>query len=620
MSDEKANNKTAMLRENEQRAAKMLCELADVLPDAVTDSWMQTAGFSALSGTKHGQKLVREVMRATLTHVAAPIVAEQWMIKAELENQRDARTAPPESQVRPARASLPDVVPFFDDQLDVQALLAEVAQAHEQDRPCFGGQPQMIDRLAHIIRTYRGMETRDGAQRIGVAPIGKSTTHAEEVAEARRILLGAGTPDKPLVDQVKHVASDVRELSGIRSIVHPGDGDVTSLVVRSMHAAHEKMREQLVRIRQILARSGADPLPDDMADAAGEFLEGIESELDKLDWPNDGTLVERIRSIQRIIDSKDAALTAFWQDIRTIVGPVDVTDADREAVTEEDAANGPDAREYYAERKALLRVVRERAEVCGTIRFIGTTLPKIELTDYDRGGVSEAEYAKNRRGYDAKLRAIVRVLEDKCCENKSIYNELHRAGFLSSNKPSHNEYKALDAVRSVLSELADIHQILTSAGFALANGLVASVRTLAERNGRDVADKLNRLEHVSKVRDQFELELSEIRDVLSKAGHTVNTHEQLMGVLLALAGEDAPLNDGESVETISGVWHSKFSNSYNRKLVELLSAYAYAGDADVRDVMNALPMPHVRARITALIHAIETLAIAHRMNVADHLR
>lgn len=583
MSDEtKTNKNNPLFAENLRRAEDALCGMANAVPDAVTDSWMQKAGFSALSATNHGQKLVREVMRAALTHVAAPIVAEQWLIKAELENQRDARTAPPESQVRATCLSLPDAVPFFDEQLDVQALLAEVARAHEQDRPCFGGQPQMIDRLAHIIRTYRGMETRDSSVRIGVAPAGHSmetvtetgawlTLAAEcdkridagsvarwfrengveelpknitgvmpdfcrwvarkaafglleaarkeheidiairrekeeradaadaQIAEARRILLGAGAPDKPLVDQAKYAASDVRELADIRAIVRPGHREITSIVVKKMHEAYERMANERGRIHRLLTGAGFQLESDNMADGVKVLFDAVETALDKADFLSSQIFVERLGSFVGALEKRDTALITFWQDIRTIVGPVDVTDADREAVTEADAANGPDAREYYAERKALMRRIAENA-----------------------GGV----------------------------------------------------------------------------------------KNLSQLRQRDMAARL-----------RMEEELSEIRDVLSKAGHTVDTHEQLMGVLLALAGEDAPLESSDEAQAnVASVWHSKYSNSYNRRLVELLSAYAYAGDADVRDVMNALPMPHVRARITALIHAIETLAIAHGMDVTDHLQ
>lgn len=539
----------ALFAENRQRAEDTLCGMANAVPDAVTDSWLQTAGFSALSGTRHGQQLVRELMRVTLTHVAAPIVAEQWLIKAELENQRDARTAPPESQVRPIAPSLPNVVPFFDEQLDVQALLAEVEKAQEHDRPCTGGEPQMIACLAHIIRTYRGMETRDSK----VRPDQCGATHKTG-----------------LICSQKAWAHD-----------------------EGFHYAHsqEGKLHRWAHVENKNARELGDSLFVQLDGGSGPFWALVKPHaVGSEEMTNDqSTWLALAAECDKRIDAGSVARWFRENSSQTL--PKSIADA------------MPGFCRWVARKAATGVIESARKENDEAMRLI--------------------RFALNEAGHVIGKTPIVDMVRSSINENANIRRVLRDSGQMDV----HPKDDVLDIIERLANgdakerkQLSDIRQILTSAGFALANGLVASVRTLAERNDRDAADKLEQLKHVSNVRDQFDLELSEIRNVLSKAGHTVDTHEQLMGVLLALAGEDAPLDDGAPVETISGVWHSKYSRSYNRRLVELLSAYAYAGDADARDVMNALPMTHVRARIVAIIHAIETLAIAHGMNVADHLQ
>jgi hypothetical protein len=311
MSDDKANNETAMLRDNEQRAAKMLYEMADAIPDAVTDSWMQTAGFSALSGTKHGQRLVREVMRAALVHIAAPIVAEQWLIKADLENRRDA--------------VLLDVVSFFDEQIDVDLLLAEVAKAHEQDRPCTGGEPQMIDRLAHVIRTYRGMETRDGALRIDIAPVGQPVASG---AHSSKQMYTHWFPGESVTDQAKRLNHEaaLNELDEIRSVI---------LSISGTFAVHKTSNVDAI---QMLAKERADihAILDEQSIKKGQLPERVRDALFEL-RTEITNVVKRAETAERQLDEAASEFNLIRFSLNEagyIIGNTSVADMVRSIINE----------------------------------------------------------------------------------------------------------------------------------------------------------------------------------------------------------------------------------------------------------------------------------------------
>jgi hypothetical protein len=598
----------------------------------------------------------------------------------DLEKQQDTSASPPESQVRSVVApSLPNVVPFFDEQLDVHALLAEAAKAHEQDRPCTGGEPQMIDRLAHIIRTYRGMETRDepcksthetgltcsqklwahndgfhyanspdgrlhrwadekgvhakslgtslfvqlqgnnepfwalvkphnptwqpiggerdgalvvtdeghlyvlvphesvaghipSGERVGImiAPSAATTmghaccirndrlVHAiaagsaehqqiidkdreqeakgyevhgvDALKDIRAILRAAGfeTGSQPAKLALNRLVllykKEHKELEDIRAIVRPSDGELASLCVKKMHDAHETMANELGEVHLLLTKAGMHPPKCQPTDNTARRLallfndiEGALYNAETSDASGD-TFAVRIRALSREIDKRDAAITAFWQDIRSAVGPVDVTDADREAVTEEDAANGPDAREYYAERRALIRTVRE---------------------------------------HDGKYHGMRLLLE--------------RNGFNIGA-----EYAV------AISKLDDV------------------LRSHA---------------HEQAVRNQFDRELSEIRDVLSKESYHVDTHAELMDVIRSLVDAEpaAQEDDGEPVPS-AAIWQQRHERTYNSHILDLLATHLLAPEAD--DVLTA---PMIRSRIVDTTHALSTFAAAHGIDLFDYV-
>lgn len=558
----------------------------------------------------------------------------------DLEKQQDTSASPPESQVRSVVApSLPNVVPFFDEQLDVQALLAEAAKAHEQDRPCTGGEPQMIDRLAHIIRTYRGMETRDAAFRIGAGPTGHpiartnrtptndkpieptwqpiggkrdgdlvvtdeghlyvliphesvaghipsgervgimiapsaATTmghaccirndrlvHAiaagsaehqqiidkdreqeakgyevhgvDALKDIRAILRAAGfeTGSQPaklalnrLVQHYKQQHKELAELAAIQAIVRPSDGELASLCVKKMHDAHETMANELGEVHLLLTKAGMHPpkcqTTDNTARRLALLFNDIEGALynaETSDASRD-TFAVRIRTLSHEVDNRDAAITALWQDIRSAVGPVDVTDADREAVTEEDAANGPDAREYYAERRALIRTVRE---------------------------------------HDGKYHGMRLLLE--------------RNGF----------------------------NVGTEYAVAISN----------------LDDALRSHAHEQSVRNQFDRELSEIRDVLSKATYHVDTHAELMESIRSLVDAEpaAQEDDGEPVPS-AAIWQQRHERTYNSHILDLLATHLLAPEAD-----EVLTAPMIRSRIVDTTHALSTFAAAHGIDLFDYV-
>ena len=679
-----------------------------------------------------------------------------------------------QESVRLVSSSLQNIVSFFDEQLDVQALLAEVAKAHEQDRPCIGGEPQMIDRLAHVVRTYRGMETRDGAAQIGVAPIVHPGVHPSKAGyaaaarehelaghdlnasvdrtislmsidtwfrnegvplpeQARPAMMafarwavrtaaadGIATRNRHIteleqtntaaqktitrlaedadrltrelaqtrqydaerdgkLDKVTRALGDVqavldecgangatmaervrnaleskyggdigRELVDVRAILSAAGIETgsqpTTFAANRLTVLYTKARDDLSVIRQILTTAGFAPgkrsltgvttdvvrahaqvlkdaakfasdlaeirmVLDEKSSKEGTLVELVRNALfelrteitsvveraemaeRKLDeaatiiklirfalneagyivgkTPIAGmvqgiineaanvrrilresgqldispeeddvlTIVERLacapkrqsdaekeradslaaavreiantlgdvhkhldaigveqlngkietrmQAVTHLIDSKDATVTALYQSIRSAVGPVDVTNADREAVTEEDAANGPDAREYYAERHALLRKVQENA-----------------------GGV------KN------------------------------------------------------LSELRD----------------------------RQVA-----------VRNQYELELSEIRNILSMATYHVDTHAELMDVIRSLVGDDAPETvQEEQVESI--IW-PPFSSRETRVSIPLLGKLAEMIGQPHEDAPPDMTMR--QNRIIRMARAVQVMAASH---------
>jgi hypothetical protein len=664
MSDEK-NEQQARLAEIEQDARAYLIDIADAVPLATVDAWLKEIGFGSFTQTRNGQTLVREIMRRAM-HQVAPFFADVRMKRETAEKERD--------ELRGRMDKLPDTVRFFDEQLDVQALLAEVEKAQEQDRPCVGGEPQMIQRLAYVIRTYRGMETNDKAVPIGVGLIGqpvaqtaRTSVQSTQMNATARIQLDLGAEaDRRIsamaVDQWlhEHGATDVvpewlrallpglcrwatqtaaadyvggireeerkqreeyerqiREfaknarainqllddagismklsitervvvvtalLSGVKNALREGGWDtdkpgnldrlvntvelltaahtdrdklraahdalwqdIRSIVgpiivdettknrgpdainkaylsalrsevqqgrdlVRSLDAAftpeEKKAKEHLTpthraarlisehatmkreirdahnvltdagagftdgvqdrdtqskqplasrvarvvrqwnemadergRIHLMLTKRGAPPKSDNMAEAVNEFLEAIESALDKLDWPSFDSPIERIQSLMRLIESKSTESTdisTIYHNIRSIVGPVDVTDVDREAVTEEDAANGPDAREYYAERWALLRTMRERdgkyhnlrillerhhidivSDFANSMRILETILQ--ELKDV-RAILREGGQGLDKNGIVA---TVERIMHENLFDSDEPSNELH---------------------------------------------------------------------------------------------------------------------------------------------------------------------------------------------------
>jgi hypothetical protein len=354
---------------NATKIAEELEHDADNVSDEIVNGWLKPHGFSAMNGTMNGRALVRFLMRRTMAHVAAPIVAEQRGIIDGLRKERDEHKAPPESQVRAVAPSLQDIVPFFDEQIDVQALLSEAAKAHahEQDRPCAGGEPQMIDRLAHIIRTYRGMETRDAAVRIGVAPIGQpiaqnnTGTYENELLDVRAILRAGGFDPayapttiaiNRLVQAYKLRGKTINELKQQSA---------------SSDATITRLAEDADRLARELAQSREqDAVRDEKLDKVTRALGEVQAFLDECSV-HGTTTVERVRKAVQI--SKDIVLN--HGDARTYL---DEIHAKGDSLRERIRNTVSDLRRECDECKyALDRAIKELDAIRSVVLSIGGT-------------------------------------------------------------------------------------------------------------------------------------------------------------------------------------------------------------------------------------------------------
>lgn len=593
MSDEK-NEQQARLAEIEQDARAYLIGIADAVPLATVDAWLKEIGFGSFTQTRNGQTLVREIMRRAM-HQVAPFFADVRMNRETAEKERD--------ELRGRMDRLPDTVRFYEQELDVDELLAEVEKAWKEDRPCKGGEPYMVSRLAHIIRVYRGQPKDDGsapqgAERIGVSPgrqsIAQPTQKLQDLRVGQMFRLDTGqygikcendrvvfavqdevaksywhhgrvmsVPPEIPVHETNSRRFDTNQIIDEvhRLLTHAGVG----LAANSLHTHDEQAKRPLVdRIAQLvrqwnemadersfvfklLVKAGIyethHKVPPNRADNTATRLAMLFNEIQEAldnagatDVSQLDTFANRIRALSREIDKRDAALTAFWQDIRSIVGLVDVTDADREAVTEEDAANGPDAREYYAERKALLRVAKEQHEELKDVRM---TL----------GCGSNPRNAKDA-AFEAKV-----------------------------------GWDQLDGIR----------EILRNFNIKIDNGVCNTVKRTIEQG----------LHHKS-VRDQFELELSEIRDVLSKESYHVDTHVELMDAIRSLVDAEPETAQDEPAET--NIW-PRFSSFDTRVSMPLLAKLAEMLGQPHED---APPDFGVRqSRIVRLARAVQALATSH---------
>lgn len=102
-------------------------------------------------------------------------------------------------------------------------------------------------------------------------------------------------------------------------------------------------------------------------DAAVETVGRVQDVCTKAGVPINMHVHERVQYLVEQNSRLEAASTfgfgnkqsTFYLKLEGILGRINVTNADREAVTDEDTASGPDAREYYAKRMAMLRTITD---------------------------------------------------------------------------------------------------------------------------------------------------------------------------------------------------------------------------------------------------------------------
>ncbi len=151
--------------------------------------------------------------------------------------------------------------------------------------------------------------------------------------ETNDVLTAANVPDaKMLRERVEWVISQRKTDAGSEAIAERADA--------------KRMHDEWEKVNSLLRGAGHNTFEGLFG--WGDLPRLVRSLLDAMPSDSEKAVEEQLRDV--------------WQKLRDITGIVSITDADLDAVTEEDAANGPDARRYYAERKAIVRVIRERVD------------------------------------------------------------------------------------------------------------------------------------------------------------------------------------------------------------------------------------------------------------------